>query len=109
MAHRHTPGERELVAAHVSAVNSCRFCFGAHSRLAKAFGIGKTTIPRMLDDLDAVPVDSRLTPILRYARKLTGTLSRLTEADATAVYDAWSDEALLHATAVCAYSNESTC
>jgi uncharacterized peroxidase-related enzyme len=101
-----TPGERELIAAYVSGVNSCRYCFGAHSRVAQAFGIGETTLARMLDDLDAAPVGSRLRPILRYARKLTETPSRMTEADATAVYNAgWSDEALLHAVAVCAYFN----
>lgn len=101
-----TPGERELIAAYVSGVNSCRYCFGAHSRVAQAFGIDDAALARMLDDLDAASVDDRLKPILRYARKLTETPSRMTEADAAAVYGAgWSDEALLHAIAVCAYFN----
>src|SRR5712691_9741740 len=77
-----TPGQRELIAAFVSGVNSCRYCHGAHSLVA------------------------RLKPILRYVRKLTEAPSRMTAADAAAVYDAgWSDEALLHAIAVCAYFN----
>ena len=59
-----------------------------------------------LDDLEVAPVGTRLKPILRYVRKLTETPNRMTAADAAAVYDAgWSDEALLHAIAVCAYFN----
>jgi uncharacterized peroxidase-related enzyme len=101
-----TPGERELIAAFVSGVNSCRYCHGAHSRVAQAFGLDKAVLAASLDDIAVAPVDARLKPILRYVRKLTETPSRMTAADAAAVYDAgWSDEALLHAIAVCAYFN----
>ena len=101
-----TPGERELIAAYVSGVNSCRYCFGAHSRVAHAFGIKEGILTDMLSNLDSAPIDPRLKPILRYARKLTETPSRMTEADASDVYGAgWSDEALMHTIAVCAYFN----
>ncbi|MGH9772409.1 MAG: carboxymuconolactone decarboxylase family protein [Candidatus Acidiferrales bacterium] len=101
-----TPGQRELIAAYVSGVNSCRFCHGTHARVAQAFGMEEGTIKTLLDDIDLAPVEPRLKPILRYARKLTETPNRMTEADAAAVYDAgWSDEALIHAIAVCAYFN----
>lgn len=101
-----TPGERELIAAYVSGVNSCRFCFGAHSRVAQAFGVDEGLLGSLLDDIEAAPLDARLKPLLRYVRKLTQTPSQMTESDAAAVYDAgWSDEALLHAIAVCAYFN----
>jgi uncharacterized peroxidase-related enzyme len=101
-----TPGEREFIAAFVSGVNSCRYCHGAHSLVARAFGIDEAVLANSLDDINVAPVDARLKPILRYVRKLTETPSRMTTADATAVYDAgWSDEALLHAIAVCAYFN----
>ena len=101
-----TPGERELIAAYVSGVNSCRYCFGAHSRVAEAFGADENVLSGLLDDIDAAPVEARLKPLLRYVRKLTQTPNRMTPDDAKAVYDAgWSDEALLHAVAVCAYFN----
>jgi uncharacterized peroxidase-related enzyme len=101
-----TPGQRELIAAFVSGVNSCRYCHGAHSLVARAFGIDEGVLAASLADIDAAPVDARLKPILRYVRKLTEAPSRMTAADAAAVYDAgWSDEALLHAIAVCAYFN----
>src|SRR5229473_1449146 len=101
-----SPGERELIAAFVSGVNSCRYCHGAHSLVARAFGVDEAALATSLDNIEATPVDARLKPILRYVRKLTETPSRMTAADAAAVYDAgWSDEALLYAIAVCAYFN----
>jgi uncharacterized peroxidase-related enzyme len=101
-----TPGERELIAAFMSGVNSCRYCHGARSLVARAFGVGEAVLAKSLDDIEVAPIDARLKPILRYVRKLTETPSRMTTADAAAVYDAgWSDEALLHAIAVCAYFN----
>src|SRR5262249_53490648 len=101
-----TPGERELIAAFVSGVNSCRYCHGTHSLVARAFGIDEAVLAKSLDDIGVAPIDGRLKPILRYVRKLTETPSRMTPADAAAVYDAgWSDKGLLHAIAVCAYFN----
>jgi uncharacterized peroxidase-related enzyme len=101
-----TPGERELIAAFVSGVNSCRYCQGAHSLVARAFGVDEAVLAKSLTDIDLAPIDARLKPVLRYVRKLTETPSRMTAADASAVYDVgWNDEALLHAIAVCAYFN----
>ena len=101
-----TPGQRELIAAFVSGVNSCRYCHGAHSLVARAFGIDEAVLASSLNDIDVAPIDARLRPILRYVRKLTETPSRMTATDAAAVYAAgWDDEALLHAIAVCAYFN----
>jgi uncharacterized peroxidase-related enzyme len=101
-----TPGQRELIAAFVSGVNSCRYCHGAHARVAQAFGIDETVLAAALDDLERAAIDRSLKPLLRYVRKLTETPSRMTEADASAVYAAgWNDDALLHAIAVCAYFN----
>jgi hypothetical protein len=74
--------------------------------VARAFGVDEDVLATSLGNIDAAPVDTRLKPILRYVRKLTEAPSRMTSADAAAVYDAgWSDEALLHAIAVCAYFN----
>jgi uncharacterized peroxidase-related enzyme len=101
-----TPGERELIAAFVSGVNSCRYCHGSHSLVARAFGVDEAVLATCIDNIDDSPVDARLKPILRYVRKLTETPNRMTTVDAAAVYDAgWNDEALLHAVAVCAYFN----
>jgi uncharacterized peroxidase-related enzyme len=95
-----TPGERELIAAYVSGLNSCRFCFNVHSRVACGLGIDPEVFA---EDARA---DARIQPVLQYARKLTETPTLMTPRDAAAVYDAgWDDTALVHAVAVCAYFN----
>lgn len=102
-----TPGQRELIAAYVSGINSCRYCHGVHSKVAEGFGVAENLFESMLHDLESAPIEAAMKPLLRYVRKLTEAPSRLTEADANAVYEAgWSDEAFVHAIAVCAYFNQ---
>src|SRR5260370_17926417 len=102
-----TPAERELIAAYVSGINSCRYCHGVHSQVARAFGVEESVFADLMRDADAASIDDRLKPILLYFCTLTETPSRMVRADADAVFRAgWSDEALFHAVAVCAYFNQ---
>ena len=101
-----TIGQRELIAAYVSGLNACRFCFNGHVAFAHAYGIDPTAISALVDDFDNAPVENSLRPILRYVRKLTETPAMMTEADAQAVYNAgWSEDALFDAVQVCALFN----
>lgn len=101
-----TEGERELIAAYVSGVNSCGYCHGVHTKTAEAFGIEPGLLEAALADLDSAPVAEKLRPVLRYVGKLTSTPSRMTQADADAVYAAgWSEQALYDAVLVCALFN----
>jgi len=82
-------GERELIGAHVSSLNSCPMCVDIHETAAKAHGI------------DAGDVDAKLEPILAFVGKLTTTPHKVVASDARAVYDAgWSEEALHDAVVV---------
>lgn len=98
--------ERELIAAYVSALNSCELCHNAHHQFAQALGIAPGILDALLSDPENADVDDKLRPILAYVEKLTRTPSRMTEADSHAVYDAgWSEEALYDAIQVCAIFN----
>ena len=100
--------ERELIAAFVSGLNACSFCFGAHKIMARAFGVEEALIDSLLEDVNAAPVDEKLKPILHYVRKLsdTATMTQMSSADARAVYDAgWEERALFDAIQVCALYN----
>ena len=102
-----TPAQRELIAAYVSGVNSCRYCHGVHSQVAAIYGVDLGLFDALMKNVDSASIDEPMKPVLRYVRKLTETPSRMTEADARAVREAgWSDEALVHAVAVCAYFNQ---
>ena|SRR5947209_6365914 len=101
-----TPGEREMIAAYVSGLNSCAYCHGIHTVTAEAFGIPEGVLAAAVADLDSSPVDDKLKPVLAYVGKLTRTPSRMTEADAGAVFAAgWSERALHDAVLVCALFN----
>lgn len=98
--------ERELIAAYVSGLNACSFCFGAHTLIAEVHGVAPTLLEGLVDDPAAAGVEPRLLPVLAYVRKLTETPSRVGDADAEAVYAAgWDERALHDAVAVCALFN----
>ena len=101
-----TVAERELIAAYVSGLNACAFCTGAHTLLARAFGVDPATIDALLADPATAAVEEKLRPILAYVAKLTLTPSKMTETDAEVVYDAgWSEAALYDAIQTCALFN----
>jgi uncharacterized peroxidase-related enzyme len=88
--------QHELIAAYVSGLNSCQYCYGVHSRTAAAFGLPAGALEAMVADLASAPVESRMRPILAYARKLTLDPAKMTQADADAVFAAGWNERALH-------------
>jgi uncharacterized peroxidase-related enzyme len=101
-----TPGQRELIGAYVSSLNSCQYCYGGHRAAAELFGIAAQTIDGLIQDLATAPIDSKLRPILAFVKKLTLTPTRMTQADADAVFAAgWDEKALHSAIAVCCLFN----
>jgi len=91
-----TEGERELIAAFVSGLNACRYCYGMHSATAKAFGVAEGLLESLVSDPDVSSAPEKLRPILKYARKLTLDQARITQSDAQAVFDAGWDERAMH-------------
>jgi len=98
--------EREIIAALVSGLNACAFCYGAHKTMAMAFGLPEETITALVDDINSAPIDEKLKPLLHYVRKLTLSPSKMVQGDADAVFAAgWPEEALHDAVLVCALFN----
>lgn len=93
-----TTAERELIAAYVSGLNGSRYCHGVHTATAAALGIPAATVRAALDDIDSAPVDDRMKPLLRYARKVTISPMTITRDDAEAVLAAGWEEQALHDT-----------
>lgn len=101
-----TVAEREMIAAYTSALNECTYCYHDHTMAAEAFGVPHGVLDKLMDAMDAAPVDEKMKPILRFIRKLTETPGRMVQADADAVYAAgWDEHALHDAIAVCARFN----
>jgi uncharacterized peroxidase-related enzyme len=101
-----TSGQREMIAAFVSGLNKCDYCFGGHSQVAVNLGIDRAVFAPLFDDIDTAPVDDKLKPILRFVKKLTLEPRNMNQSDADAVFAAgWSERALHDAILVCARFN----
>ncbi len=101
-----TPRDRELIFTYVSQLNACAYCFGGHAETSKLLGAAADVFERLKVDIETAPVDAKLKPLLRYAKKLTETPSRIAPSDAEACYAAgWSDDALMQTVAVTCLAN----
>ena len=65
-----TPGERELIATHVSGLNGCHFCHDAHGAAA-AFHLSDPSLVAGIDnDFEAANITPKLKALLRIATKV---------------------------------------
>lgn len=90
-------GERELIAAYVSVLNACEYCFGAHRTMAIAFGVDPDLIDALVKDFDAAPVEPKMRALLSYAAKVTRRESIL-PSDMRAILDTGGTEEMAHIT-----------
>ena len=87
-----TIAERELIAAHVSALNHCHYCFVAHGRYARAFGIDEAVFGEMSVDTAHDSLRPRMTAALAYVEKLTRDPGGVGQANFDALLAAgWSE------------------
>ena len=101
-----TIGEREMIAAFVSRLNGCRFCFNSHRVYAAFYGVDPTLFDRLVEDINASGVPDKMVPVLKYARKLTLDHEKIEKADTEAILEAgWPEEAVYDAAAVAALFN----
>jgi len=98
--------DREMLAAYVSGLNACNYCFGSHQIIAELHGIDEQVFDKLIHDPAQAGIDGRFLPLLAYLKKLTESPSRLTDKDAEAVFAAgWSEEAFYDAICICAIFN----
>lgn len=91
-----TAGERELLAAYVSALNGCDYCQCEHTALAAAFGLPAGLLAQLLHNVDTAEVSEAFRAAVVYARKLTLDPTRLGPADVEAFFAAGYDERALY-------------
>ena len=95
--------ERELIAAYVSGLNACSFCYRGHKAIAEMFGVEEGLINELVEDLESVEIDDKIKAALRYSKKVTENASKLVAGDADALYAAgWDENALMNIVEICA-------
>ena len=85
--------EKELIAAYVSGLNACQFCFGAHKAVAANFGVEAEIIEQLVADIDSTKFSEKLKVILRFAKKLTQEPSKVVKIDVDAILNqGWKEQ-----------------
>ena len=63
-----TPGERELIGAHVSRLNDCRFCCNSHAAIAAChLGDDEALVASVLTDPETAAISPKLKALLALA------------------------------------------
>jgi uncharacterized peroxidase-related enzyme len=65
------PGERELIAAYVSALNDCTFCHASHAAIAACqLHDGEAVVAAVVRDRETAPVSPKLKALLAVAARV---------------------------------------
>lgn len=105
-----TRGERELIAAYVSALNDCRYCSSSHSASAAAqLPGGMALVEQVRADASSAPVSAKLKTLLAIAAAvqqsgLSVTTEQVAEARAAGATDLEIHDTVLIAATFCLFN-----
>jgi uncharacterized peroxidase-related enzyme len=105
-----TRGERELIAAYVSALNDCRYCSSSHAACAAAqLPGGMTLVEQVRADPGSAPVPAKLKALLTIAAAVRDsgravTAGQVAEARAAGATDLEIHDTVLIAAAFCMFN-----
>ena len=95
-------GERELIAAYTSVLNSSSYCVGMHASIANAYGISEDILTTLADDQFS-GLEEKTTALLKFVKKAVLHSDKISRADTDTLLNAgWSEQAIFSALSVCA-------
>jgi uncharacterized peroxidase-related enzyme len=98
-----TRGERELIAAYVSALNGCRYCAWSHGACAAAqLPGGMALVEQVRADAGTAPVGAKLTALLAIGRAVADSGRAVTAGQAAAARAAGATDLEIHDTVLIA-------
>jgi uncharacterized peroxidase-related enzyme len=102
-------GERELIAAYVSALNRCHFLYASHSATASCHLGDPSLVEKVIADPQSAPISPKFKALLAIAEKVTrdGKLVNTKDVDATrkaGATDIEIHDTILIAAAFCMFS-----
>ncbi len=77
--------EREIIATHVSRINGCDFCVGAHRATLAAMGVDDATVSTLEMGPNIDGVSDEVKDLLAFSEKLTRTPAEIGTADIDAL------------------------
>jgi len=101
-----TIAERETIAAFVSRLNGCRFCFNSHRVYSAFYGVDPSLFDRLMEDVEGAGAPEKMVPVLKYVKKLTLEQTSVTKQDVDTILAAgWPEEAVHDAAAIASLFN----
>jgi uncharacterized peroxidase-related enzyme len=98
-----TRGERELIAAYVSALNNCQYCSSAHSACAAAqLPGGMALVQQVRADAGHAPVSAKLKALLEIASAVQQGGLNVSAEDVAAAHAAGATDLEIHDTVLIA-------
>jgi uncharacterized peroxidase-related enzyme len=98
-----TRGERELIAAYVSALNDCRYCASSHSACAAAqLPAGMAVVEQVRADPASAPVSAKLKTLLTIAAAVARSGHAVTNDHVARARAAGATDAEIHDTVLIA-------
>jgi uncharacterized peroxidase-related enzyme len=98
-----TFAEREIIAAHVSRLNGCAFCFKSHAATAGVLlGVGLDLLEDIPLGLHKTPVSGKLRALLQIAGKVSQSGSAVSNEDVAAARAAHATDIEVHDTVLIA-------
>ena len=98
-----THGERELIAAYVSARNECNYCTASHAASASVrLPGGVTLVDQVLAGPETAPITAKLAALLRIAGAVQQSGKAVREEEVAAARDAGATDLEIHDTVLIA-------
>ncbi|MFT3701145.1 MAG: peroxidase-related enzyme [Agriterribacter sp.] len=98
-----TPGERELIAAYTSSLNTCKYCANTHGAIAKhQLGGDDKIVTAVLTDPATAPVSDKMKALLRIAAKVQQGGLKVLPADVSQARDEGATDKEIHDTVLIA-------
>ncbi|MFI6510329.1 carboxymuconolactone decarboxylase family protein [Streptosporangium sp. NPDC050855] len=97
--HSLSRGDREMIAAYVSALNDCYFCSSAHTEISAAQQSGgRALVDKVIDDADSAPISPKLKALLVIAGATQRGGHEVTEAMVDTARQAGATDTEIHDT-----------
>jgi len=96
-------GEREVIAAYVSSLNTCKFCTNSHSAIARhQLGDDSGIVKQVIADPETASISEKLKALLKIAAKVQSGGKNVLESDIEAARNQGATDIEIHDTVLIA-------
>ena len=97
-----SPGDRELIAAYVSSLNSCTFCWRSHAAIAACHFDSESLVDAAVANPEAAPLTPKMKALLALAARVQPSGRAVTAADSERARDEGATDVEIHDTVLIA-------